>query len=257
MTTTTPDSTRTAIVTGAAGGIGRATALRLSRDGCTVVLVDLDLEAVQKVAAELPGRGLPVAGDVSSAEDWDRVVDLARRETGRLDVLVNNAGIEGPITPIEEYAEDAFRRVLEVNVVGVFLGMKACSTALRASGNGAIVNVASVSGLGGQPSIIAYVASKHAVLGMTKTAALEFAADGVRVNAVCPSPVDTGMIQRLAETLAPGDPESVHRRMRAAAPLGRYATADEVASSIAFLCGPDAGYLSGVALPVDGGSRAR
>jgi NAD(P)-dependent dehydrogenase (short-subunit alcohol dehydrogenase family) len=247
---------RTAIVTGAAGGIGRATALRLSRDGCTVVLVDLDLTSLDVVAKELDGRALCVAADVSSAEDWDRIVDVAQRETGRLDILVNNAGIEGPITSMESYPEDAFRRVLEVNVVGVFLGMKACSKALRASGDGAIVNVASVSGLGGQPSIIAYVASKHAVLGMTKAAALEFAADGVRVNAVCPSPVDTDMVQRLAESLSPNDPESVHRRLRAAAPLGRYATAEEVAGSISFLCGPDAAYLTGVGLPVDGGSRA-
>ena len=253
---TTPTGPRTAIVTGAAGGIGAATARRLSRDDCTVVLVDLDLPALEAVATELPTPGLCIAADVSSADDWDRIVDLTQRETGRLDILVNNAGIEGPITAMEGYPEDAFRRVLEVNVVGVFLGMKACSKPLRAAGNGCVVNVSSVSGLGGQPTIIAYVASKHAVLGMTKAAALEFAPDGVRVNAVCPSPVDTDMVQRLAESLSPNDPESVHRRLRAAAPLGRYATADEVAGSIAFLCGPDAAYLTGVALPVDGGSRA-
>ncbi len=250
---------RVAVVTGASSGLGVAFAQAFAEAGADVVLGArrVDRLPVTGQLVEAAGRRYAYEQtDVTEPEQCDRLVQKAIDSFGRVDVLVNNAGIEGPITAIETYAEDAFRRVLEVNVVGVFLGMKACSAALRASGNGAIVNVASVSGLGGQPSIIAYVASKHAVLGMTKTAALEFAADGVRVNAVCPSPVDTAMIQRLAETLAPSNPESVHRRMRAAAPLGRYATADEVASSIAFLCGPDATYLTGVALPVDGGSRA-
>jgi NAD(P)-dependent dehydrogenase (short-subunit alcohol dehydrogenase family) len=253
----TSTSRHTAIVTGAAGGVGKATAERLVADGATVIAVDRDQDRLEVTAKELGPSVCPLRADVAIAHDWDRVLAVALEETGRLDLLVNNAGIEGPITSLVGYPEEDFRRVLDINVVGVFLGMKTCAAALGASGRGSIVNVASVSGLGGQPSIMGYVASKHAVIGMTKAAALELAGSGVRVNAVCPSPVETDMIHRLANTLSPEDPELVHRRMREAAPLGRYATAAEVAAAIAFLASDDAAYLTGVALPVDGGSRAR
>ena len=254
---TTSTSRRTAIVTGAAGGVGKATAERLLSDGATVIAVDCDEDRLEVTVKELGPGVCAVHADVADADDWKRVLQVALDETGRLDLLVNNAGVEGPITSLVGYPEADFRRVLDVNVVGVFLGMRTCAPALRGSSNGSIVNVASVSGLGGQPSILGYVASKHAVLGMTKSAALELAPTGVRVNAVCPSPVETDMIHRLASTLSPDDPEAVHRRMRDAAPLGRYAQASEVAAAIAFLAGDDAAYLTGVALPVDGGSRAR
>jgi NAD(P)-dependent dehydrogenase (short-subunit alcohol dehydrogenase family) len=253
----TSTSRRTAIVTGAAGGVGKATAERLVADGATVIAVDRDQDRLEVTAKELGPSVCPLRADVADAGDWERMLAVALEETGRLDLLVNNAGIEGPITSLVGYPEEDFRRVLDINVVGVFLGMKTCATALGESGRGSIVNVASVSGLGGQPSIMGYVASKHAVIGMTKSAALELAGVGVRVNAVCPSPVETDMIHRLANTLSPADPELIHRRMREAAPLGRYATAAEVAAAIAFLASDDAAYLTGVALPVDGGSRAR
>ena len=254
---TTSTSRRTAIVTGAAGGVGKATAERLLADGAVVIAVDRDEDRLDVTVKELAAGACAVRADVADAQDWKRVLSIALEETGRLDLLVNNAGVEGPITSLIGYPEEDFRRVLDINVVGVFLGMKTCASALGASENGSIVNVASVSGLGGQPSILGYVASKHAVIGMTKSAALELAPAGVRVNAVCPSPVETDMIHRLASTLSPNDPELVHRQMREAAPLGRYATAAEVAAAIAFLAGDDAAYLTGVALPVDGGSRAR
>ena len=245
------------IVTGAAGGVGKATAERLLADGVTVIAADRDRDRLEVTVKELGPDACAVTADVAEADDWHRLLQVALDETGGVDLLVNNAGIEGPITSLAGYPEADFRRVLDVNVVGVFLGMKTCAAALAASGRGSIVNVASVSGLGGQPSIMGYVASKHAVIGMTKSAALELAGVGVRVNAVCPSPVETDMIQRLASTLSPDDPELVHRRMREAAPLGRYAQASEVAAAIAFLASDEAAYLTGVALPVDGGSRAR
>ncbi len=262
---------KVAIVTGAAGGIGRAVVARLAAEGADIVATDLagaldgatSLDGAEHAAAVgegASGRVHHQVADVTSAEDWHRSVQAAIERFGGVDLLVSNAGIEGDITGVLDYPEDRFRQVLEVNVVGTFLGLAACGPAIIARGGGAVVNVASVAGLRGSPGISAYVASKHAVVGLTRSAALELGPRGVRVNAICPAPIETRMMRALEEGLAKatdGDAEAVHGAISASNPLGRYGEPTEVAAAVSWLCSTDAAYLNGVALPLDGGMTAR
>jgi 3alpha(or 20beta)-hydroxysteroid dehydrogenase len=247
---------KVAIVTGAAGGIGSATCQRLASEGARIVAVDLrrdDLEPVLAAVAALGGEALPVAADVSVAADVARYVDEGVRRFGGIDLVVNNAGIEGPVRPIEDYPEDEFDRVLAVNVRGVFLGLKYAHPALKARGGGAIVNLASVAGITGNAMISAYVASKHAVVGLTRSAATSYPAVGIRVNAVLPAPIDTRMMRALEEGFLPGQAEAVKQMMSSQIPLGRYGDPAEVASVISFLLSDDARYVNGSLYTVDGG----
>jgi NAD(P)-dependent dehydrogenase (short-subunit alcohol dehydrogenase family) len=176
---------------------------------------------------------------------------------GGIDCFFNNAGILGAVRPLVDYPEDSFDRVLAVNVKGVWLGIKTVAPLLRARGGGVIVNTASIAGLrGSRANLVAYIASKHAVVGLTRTAALELAPDRIRVNAVCPSPIETDMVRLLEEGNNPANPAAVHERMAAAIPLRRYGTPDEVAALVTFLCSGDAAYLTGGIYPVDGGATA-
>jgi NAD(P)-dependent dehydrogenase (short-subunit alcohol dehydrogenase family) len=179
----------------------------------------------------------------------------ATRVMGRLDILVNNAGISGPIGPLSDYDDDAFDEVMRVNARSVYLGMKH-GVPLMSGRDGAIVNLSSVSGLGGGRFTIAYTASKHAVIGMTKLAAVELAAQGIRVNAVCPAPTGTDMMFEMERTQSPSDPSLVRRAMTRMIPMGRYGRAEEIAEAVCFLAGPAASFITGAALPVDGGLKA-
>ena len=252
---------KTAIVTGAGGGIGRAVCLRLAADWAAVVATDLAGAGVDETAAQVRGAGgrcEVLEADVTLAADWDATLQRAVDAFGGVDVLVNNAGIEGAVTPMVDYPEALFDRVLAVNVKGVWLGMRTVAPAMVARGGGAIVNLSSVAGLGGASNLSAYSASKHAVLGLTRSAALELAAQGIRVNAVCPSPIETRMMRALEEGL--GGPEGAAMVQQAVAsqiPLGRYGTPDEVAALITFLASDDARFLSGAAIPIDGAMKAR
>lgn len=252
---------RVAVVTGAAGGIGRAACLRFSSEGAKVVAVDLPGTGLENVVRELEGAGgqaIAVPTDVTQSAQVKNYVDIAKNRFGGIDAFFNNAGIEGWVGPSTEYPEEIFDKVLAVNVKGVWLGMKYVVPVMRESGRGgAIVNTASVAGLGGTPTIIAYGASKHAVIGLTKSAAMEFGPDQIRVNAVCPSPVETRMMRSLERGINPDDPEAVHKIMAANIPLGRYGEPEEVAALAAFLCSDDAKFISGGIYTVDGGSRAR
>jgi NAD(P)-dependent dehydrogenase (short-subunit alcohol dehydrogenase family) len=250
---------KVAVVTGAANGIGRASALAFAKSGAKVVVVDRDAaggEASAGIIRQQGGEARFVAADVTQAADVAGYVTAALDAYGRIDCFHNNAGIEGAWKPTAEYDEAMFDQVIAVNVKGVFLGLRHVLPVMLAQKSGAIVNTASVAGLVATPGMPAYVASKHAVIGLTKTAAGEVARSGVRVNAVCPGPVDTRMIHSLEQMINPGDPAMVGRRYQSAIPLGRYVTADEIAATVLFLCSDLAAAITGAQYVVDGGRTA-
>jgi NAD(P)-dependent dehydrogenase (short-subunit alcohol dehydrogenase family) len=250
---------RVAIITGAARGIGLAAVERLAADGADIVAFDLPgspLGDAVKVAESVGRRAVAYEGDVSQAEAWQGVIDAAKTAFGRIDILFNNAGISGALAGPLDYPDDAFDRIMAINVKGVFLGMKYVGNAMKETG-GNIVNTSSISGFGGGGKIIGYNASKHAVNGMTKTAAVHFAPFGIRVNAVCPSPTDTDMVDQMAETVAPDDPEMFKKAFVSSNPLGRICQPEEIAAVVSFLVSDDASYVNGALVPVDGGVLAR
>lgn len=246
---------RTALVTGAARGIGLAVVRRLASEGADIVAVDLPGAPLSEALAVEGVRVIAVEADVSNPADWARAMTETRAAFGRLNILVNNAGISGPIGPFERLAVEDFDRVMAVNARGVFLGMQAAAPLLRET-RGAIVNISSISGLGGGRNTMAYTASKHAVVGMTKLAAMELA-PVVRVNAVCPAPTATDMMAALANQYRPDDPAAFREDFAKFIPLGRYGEPEEVAAAVAFLASDDAAFMTGAAVPVDGGVRAR
>jgi NAD(P)-dependent dehydrogenase (short-subunit alcohol dehydrogenase family) len=248
------------LITGAAGGIGRAAAVRFASEGARVGLVDVSREGLGETLAAVEkagAAGLAVEADVTRAADVARYAAAVAERFGGIDCFFNNAGILGEVRPLVDYPEDVFDRVIAVNVKGVWLGMKTVAPLLRARGGGAIVNTASIAGLhGSRVPLVAYTASKHAVVGLTRTGALELARDGIRVNAVCPSPIETAMVRALEERASPTNPAGFHDRMAGTIPLRRYGTAEEVAALVAFLCSADARYITGGIYPVDGGATA-
>ena len=247
---------RVALVTGAAGGIGRAVCVRLAQAGWSVLATDLptaSCEETLRAVRAVGGEGLTREQDVTCASGWKTVVEAAQDRWGRLDALVNNAGIEGVVAPFENSPEEAFDRVMAVNVKGVFLGIQTCLPILREQGGGSVVNVASVAGLVGDPNIAPYIASKHAVLGLTRSAALSAAADGVTVNAVCPSPIETRMMRALEKGMSEEAPDVIRASIAGSIPLGRYGSPEEVASMVAFLVGEEARFVTGSIHTVDGG----
>ena len=250
---------KTIIVTGAAGGIGRAAVERFADEGAHIVAVDLpgpSLEEARQLVERGGGRAIAVPADVTRSEDVEGYVREARQRFGGVDGLFNNAGIEGYIGSSLDYPEDQFDRILAVNVKGVWLGMRAVIPVMRLRGKGAIVNTASVAGLRGNALISGYVASKHAVVGLTKSLALEFAKENIRINAVCPSPIDTRMMKALEEGVDPNDPAKARISMAARIPMGRYGHPAEVAALVAYLMSDDASFLTEGAYTVDGGSMA-
>jgi len=250
---------KVALVTGGGSGIGRAACLAFARHGAAVVVVDRDAVAAEDAAdavREAGGKALAIRADVTSSADVQEYVRTTVEEFGRIDCFVNNAGIGGRVAPVAEYGEEDFAAVLAVNVTGAFLGLRYVLPRMIAQGGGAVVNTASVAGLIATPGACAYVASKHAVIGLTKTAAGEVARQGIRVNAVCPGPVDTGAMRRLEEQIAPDDPDGLTARNRAAQPTGRYSTPEEVANVVLFLCSDLASNTTGAQYVVDGGRSA-
>jgi 3alpha(or 20beta)-hydroxysteroid dehydrogenase len=250
---------RVIIITGAAGGIGLEACRRFASEGAKVVAVDLagsDLQAAVDIAVEAGGEAISVEADVRSEADVAGYVAAAVEAFGRVDILFNNAGIEGPVAGTVDYREEDFERVIDINVKGVWLGIKHVVPAMLKNGKGAIINTASVAGLAGTPGIVAYGASKHAVVGLTKTAAREFAAVGIRTNAVAPSPIDTRMWDSLVDGYGGDNPEEFRKEAEARNPMGRYGDPDEVVGLVAFLASDDASYVNGAIVPVDGGARA-
>ena len=250
---------RVALVTGGGSGIGRAACLEFARAGARVVAVDIDGESAEKTAAEIRamgGQALAARADVSQSAQVQAYVQQTLDQFGRIDCFFNNAGTEGRLAPLAEFDEAVWDRVIGVNLKGVFLGMRYVLPVMIAQKKGAIVNTSSVAGTVGAPTMAAYSASKHGILGLTRTAAGEVGKQGVRVNAICPGPINTRMLRSLAEMINPGDPDSVAKFNVGRNPMGRYGAPEEVARIVVFLCSDASDYVNGVAWLIDGGRTA-
>lgn len=245
---------KVAVVTGGSSGIGRASARAFAREGARVVIADVDAagsEETVRLIAAAGGEARFVQTDVSRAAAVDAMVAFAVAAFGRLDYALNNAAINVPPAPVTEMPEEAWDRVIAVNLKGVWLCLKHEVAQMLRQGGGAIVNVASVQGVGGGRNSSAYAASKHGVIGLTKAVALETARQGIRVNAVCPATIRTPMYERISG----GGPE-VEAQQAAAHPIGRIGEPEEVAAAVIWLCSDAASFTTGHALAVDGGDLA-
>jgi NAD(P)-dependent dehydrogenase (short-subunit alcohol dehydrogenase family) len=245
---------KVALVTGASLGMGRATAQAFAEAGAAVVLADRNEAALRAATDELKAAGhkvLGVACDVAEEDQVASMVEQAVSTFGRLDAAFNNAGVQSPAADIADVSNAEYERVMAVNLRGVWNCMKHELRRMRAQGSGAIVNNSSIGGLIGLPGRAAYHASKHGVIGMTKSAALEYAARGIRINAICPGTIETPMV---AEMLAK-EPEAMEEILKQQ-PIGRLGRPEEIASAVLWLCGPGASFVIGHALAVDGGFTA-
>jgi len=246
---------KAAVVTGAAAGFGLAVSARLAADGARVVMVDWAADQLHAAADKL-GQ-LAVVADVSKEADVDAYVQAAVSAHGRIDLFRNNAGIEGTMAPMTELSVDDFDRVWAVNARGVFMGLRAVLKVMKPQGSGVIVNTASMAAIKGAATFSPYIASKHAVLGLTKSAALEGGPFGIRVNCVAPGHIDTRMARDLTRQINPDDPDGVFASVSASVPLyGRYGTATEVANLVLFLLSDEAEYISGSLHLIDGALNA-
>ncbi|MFI0814811.1 glucose 1-dehydrogenase [Streptomyces sp. NPDC021098] len=240
-----------ALVTGAASGMGLATAQAFAAADAAVVLADLDKDAVQRAAAELTAAGhqaIGIACDVTDEAQTAAMVERAVATFGRLDMAFNNAGVQAPPSDAADEPAENFDHVNAVNLRGIWAGMKHELRQMREQGSGAIVNCSSLGGLLGMPQRAAYHASKHGVIGLTKSAAVEYAPRGVRINAVCPGVIDTPMAADMVENQAEAMAEIMKEQS-----IGRLGRPDEIAAAVLWLCSPGASLVVGVALPVDGG----
>jgi NAD(P)-dependent dehydrogenase (short-subunit alcohol dehydrogenase family) len=248
---------KVAVITGGAGGIGLATAKLFVQEGAQVLLVDLKEDALRKAVESIGSDAVSYANaDVSKPEDVERYVQTAAERYGGIDISFNNAGIEGDVQPITDYPLNMFDQVMAVNVRGVWLGLKYAIPAIQQRNGGSIIITSSVAGIKGNANLSAYVTSKHAVIGLMRTAALECASQGIRVNTINPSPIDTRMMTSLEAGLAPGAGDTAGDDLKAAIPLQRYGTADEVAQLALFLASDASRYCTGGVYMVDGGMSA-
>jgi NAD(P)-dependent dehydrogenase (short-subunit alcohol dehydrogenase family) len=240
---------KVALVTGGSFGIGKATAIAFAKKGAKVVIVDWvdDSEALNDIKAA-GGEAIFVKCDVSKTVEVQGMIEKTISTFGRLDYAFNNAGIEGFMAPTHDCTEENFDKTIDVNLKGVWLCMKYEIPEILKQGKGVIVNCSSIAGLVGSPRLPAYVATKHGVIGLTKTAALEYAKAGIRVNAVCPGAIKTPMIDRIT-----GKKKEVEDQFAAMEPIGRMGEPDEVAKAVLWLCSDEASFVTGHAMAVDGG----
>lgn len=243
-------SEKVIFITGGNAGIGLATALKFASAGCNVAIFSRREETNAKAKTEIEACGVKCvtyAGNVTSATDISAALDLTCRELGRLDYAFNNAGVEQVPTPLQDHTEDDFRRIIDINVMGVWLCMQQQIPRILESGGRAIVNTGSVASIIGMANIPLYIASKHAVLGLTRAVALEYAQQNIRINAVCPGAVKTDLYDRFT-----GKDKSMEQAIEGMHPMGRSGTPDEIASAVYWLC-QEATWTTGQALTLDGG----
>lgn len=247
-----------AVITGGSGEIGKATAQLFLQEGASVALVDVNEDTLNSAKEELNAGDsvMTLVADVTDEQDVSQYVERIIDQYGRIDVFFNNAGIEGKVAPIVEQSLENFQNVWNVNVGGVFLGLKYVMKEMMNQGSGSIINASSVAGLMGSPGVAPYVTSKHGVVGLTKTAALEGASSNVRVNSIHPSPVEGRMMRSLEEGMNPGGGEEVKQKQMSAIPLQRYAESEDIAKLVLFLASEDSQFISGAQYRVDGGMGA-
>jgi NAD(P)-dependent dehydrogenase (short-subunit alcohol dehydrogenase family) len=242
------------LITGAGNGIGRATALAFAQQGASVVVADVNRDDGEETAfmiSQAGGVATFILCDVTKDQDVQSMVDSTLETYGKLDIAFNNAGIEIEQSKLADGDEATYDKIMDVNVKGVWRCMKYQIPALLQQSTSAIVNTASIAGLGAAPKMSIYSASKHAVIGLTKSAAVEYGKKGLRVNAICPAVIDTEMFRRATQN----DPQK-EQYVRSLHPVGRIGRAEEVAAAVLYLCSDLAGFTTGVALPVDGGATA-
>ena len=261
---------KVAVVTGAGSGIGRAIALAMAARGASVAAVDIDRSAANETLARIAQEGrrdvasVALEADTSRAAEIDAAVTMAVSELGPLDIMVNNAGILDGYFNVDEMDEAVWRRVIDIDLTGVFLGCKRALQEMLPRGRGRIVNMASVAGLNGTGGGAAYIAAKHGVVGLTRQMAVVYSARGITINAVCPGPISTSLREHSQKILGPGVPDMSGRgiavsdeQVQAVVPAGRRGSVEDVASAVCYLASDEARYITGHSLVVDGGWRAK
>ena len=248
---------KVAVITGGAGGIGKAAGELFAAEGADVLLVDLDENALASACQEIGSNKVSYCvADVTKPEDNAAMAATAVERYGGVDVFLANAGIEGDVNSLLGYSEADFEKVMAVNVKGPFLGMQATIPEMQKRGGGSVIITSSVAGVGGAPTMAPYATSKHAVIGLMRSAAKEFAPQNIRVNTVNPSPVETRMMRSIESGMAPDAPDSIKERMVEAIPAGRYGEPADIAKVMLFLASDDAEFVNGSVYMADGGFSA-